>query len=203
MLKTIIEGVVLGLGLCFFIGPVFIALLHTSIKRGFKSGVFFALGVIISDMFCVTLTYLGFSQITANEEYQFWIGIGGGIVLMVFGTYEFFHKEKVKIDIDAAYAPKLTLYVLKGFLLNIATPFVFLFWLGAVGLVSAKYGDSQQSVIIFFLSVGTTIFSTDILKSFVANKLTRFLTEKNFFWIRKIAGLLMFIFGIILIWKAW
>ena len=202
MLKPVIEGFLLGMTLAFFIGPVFIALLHTSIKRGFRSGIFFALGVLLSDMVCVAFTYLGISQIASDENYRLGIGMAGGIILMVFGAYEFLHKEKVKLKVDAAYAPRLTLYVLKGFFLNIATPFVFLFWLGAVGLVSAKYGDSQQSVIIFFLTAGATIFSTDLLKAFVANKLTKVLTDKNFYWIRKIAGVLMFIFGIILIWRV-
>ena len=202
MLKPVIEGIFLGLTLAVFIGPVFIALLHTSLKRGFRSGIFFALGVIISDLFCVALTYLGLSQIASDESYRMGIGVVGGLIMMTFGAYEFLHKEKVKMKVDAAYAPKLIMYVLKGFVLNIATPFVFLFWLGAVGLVSAKYGHSHESVIVFFLSAGATIFSTDILKAFVAGRLTRILTERNFYWIRKVAGVLMILFGIALIWRT-
>ena len=62
-MEAVWNGVLFGLLLTIFIGPVFFALIQTSVHRGFIYGVFMALGIALSDAIYVFLAYLGLSKI--------------------------------------------------------------------------------------------------------------------------------------------
>ena len=53
------NGIPLGFFLSFMIGPVFFVLLETSITKGFRAALFFDLGVILADVFFISVAYLG------------------------------------------------------------------------------------------------------------------------------------------------
>ena len=88
-----------------------------------------------------------------------WIG---GILFIGFGIYNFFHRIKLK-EVDDNKKTVHAHFVLKGFLLNLLNPAVLFFWLGVVGLVSAKENYTRADDAIFFGSTLLTIFSTDLL----------------------------------------
>ena len=137
MLEPIISGFLFGLVLVILIGPVFLSLLQTSLEKGFYAALFFALGVMLSDSCYISAAYFGMHSFFENENFKHWVGIIGGILLIGFGISSFLKKEK-------SFHPKpITEFstgkiMLKGFLLNTMNPFVFFFWLGAVGMVSVS-----------------------------------------------------------------
>jgi len=51
MIQAVRTGIILGLTLAVLIGPVFFALLQTSIHKGFGAGVLVAIGISASDIF--------------------------------------------------------------------------------------------------------------------------------------------------------
>jgi threonine/homoserine/homoserine lactone efflux protein len=53
MIESIVSGIGLGFVLSFLTGPVFFALIKTSIEKGFYAGVSLAGGVLVSDIFYV------------------------------------------------------------------------------------------------------------------------------------------------------
>ena len=62
----------------------------------------------------------------------------------------------------------------------------------------AEEGHLLNYVITFFGGTLITVFATDLLKSFIGNKLTKYLHHSKINWINKIVGLLLIAFGIIL-----
>ncbi|OYT10525.1 MAG: hypothetical protein B6I18_08710, partial [Bacteroidetes bacterium 4572_112] len=88
--------------------------------------------------------------------------------------------------------------------LNIANPFIFFFWFGALGFVgkNAVPGEILESTIVFFSGTFITIFSTDVLKSFIGGKIKGFLKPRKEILVNKIVGLLLVTFGIILIFRT-
>ena len=83
MLHLLFEGFVLGLTLAILIGPAFFALVQTSIHRGFKSGFYLALGIFISDITLVFLSYLGASQLVSDPKNSIYVGGSGGLMLIL------------------------------------------------------------------------------------------------------------------------
>jgi len=202
MLHTLLEGILLGLTVCFLIGPGFFALLQTSIHRGFKSGIFFAIGVVISDFTLIALSYVGALQVIDNSNNQFTIGIIGGIILVAFGIATFTRKVIIEKDDDAmekTKKPKPLTLILKGYFMNIANPFLLIFWIGSMSVISSNYGMTSNAVILFFTGTLLTIFGTDILKCFVANKIKQYLNQKVLQYINHVVGIILVISGIILI----
>ena len=77
MLELIISGIGLGVVLSFVTGPVFFALIKTSIEKGFHAGMWLAAGVVVSDLIYIVLTIYGSSFIKVENSYKTPIGIVG------------------------------------------------------------------------------------------------------------------------------
>ncbi len=197
-------GVIYGLFLAILIGPVFFALIRTSIDNGFKSGIFLALGIAISDTFAASVVYLGIKDFTENTSFQSAMGIVGGIIMLIFGLIPFLKKRKIDYGIDEKKKSKYYfLYTLEGIILNSINPFVYIFWVGIWGKVLLQYKYIGIEVWIFMLGLITTVLMTDILKSYLANKITKYITAQLLSWIDKGTGIALIIFGIRLLLFAY
>ena len=203
MLEAIVSGVMLGLVLSLLVGPVFFLLIDTSIKKGFKRGVYLSLGVLLSDMFYIAITY--FSSVAAGvvNNYKWEIGWAGGLLLMVFGIVTMLKKPNIKsADLDLSdNGSSGWVEVLKGFLMNLLNPFVLIFWLGVSGSVSSGNSFTYMHTVIFFISVLTTVFLTDVIKAWSASKLRDFLKPNLLIWVNRVSGFGLLLFGIRMIYK--
>ncbi len=194
-IEPLISGMTFGLLLAAMLGPVFFALLQTSLHEGFKAGFYLAFGVLLSDIGLISIcyTFAAFVQkIDAHHEVMSWIG---GILFIAFGIFNFFHKIKLK-EIDDNKKTVHAQFVLKGFLINLFNPAVLFFWLGVVGLVSVKKDYTQTDEAVFFGSTLLTIFTTDLLKSFIANRIKNFLKPNIMIWLNRIIGIVLIGFGV-------
>jgi threonine/homoserine/homoserine lactone efflux protein len=201
----LIEGIILGLTLAIFFGfgPALFALLQTTIHRGFLSGLLLAIGIFLSDLVLVALCFAGAIQIISKPENNLAFAIISGIVLIIFGIVTYTRKAPVNNSAEIKIkTPWSGTYILKGFFLNIANPFVWIFWMGVVVGMTANYEANVRSMYIFFSATLLTVLSTDILKCFASYKIKRFLTPKTMFLINRIAGIGLILFGIFLIAKA-
>lgn len=202
MIVALFEGIALGLTLALLAGPAFITLVQTSIYRGLASGFQVAVGVSLSDMTLIALSYLGVVRFFGDLEQHYPIGFIGGAVLIAFGfftikrKYKLYEQSKIKVP----YSPKnIFKYLFKGYFLNIFNPFLLLFWISIVGLVSTKYGIKSNELIMFFTGIMGTIFITDIIKCITAHRLRKLMNLKALTWLNRIVGILLMIFGIALI----
>lgn len=203
MLEAIVSGLTLGLVLSLLVGPVFFLLIDTSIKKGFKRGVYLSVGVLLSDLFYIALTY--FSSVASGvvNNYQWEIGWAGGVLLIVFGIVTILKKPHIKsADLDLTdKGSSVWVEVLKGFLMNLLNPFVLIFWLGVSGSVSAGKSFTYMHTVIFFISVLATIFLTDVIKAWSASKLRAFLKPNLLIWVNRVSGTGLLLFGIRMIYK--
>lgn len=183
------------------LGPVFFTLLQTSLHEGFKAGVHLAIGVFISDALIISVCYFFASLIRMVDEHQTAMGFAGGVLMIGFGVFNFFRRVKLK-EVDDNKKTVHAHFVLKGFILNMMNPAVLFFWLGVIGLVSVKEGYSKIHELTFFSSVLLTVFSTDLLKSFVAFRIKNILKPDVMLWINRIIGIILVGFGIHMILKV-
>lgn len=207
MITSLIEGIVMGLTLAFLIGPSFISLLQTSIHRGFYAGVQFAIGIVFSDITLIALSYLGALQFLGASQNQVKLGVVGGLIVIGFGVVTFTRRHHisspVNIDLgprtDRFFSGKLFKYISKGYFMNIFNPFLLLFWLGVMSLVSSRYGIPSREVFVFFAGTVSSVFVTDLLKCIIANRIKQYLNTRVLTWLNRVVGVLMVVFGIALI----
>ena len=197
MTEAIVSGMVLGVVLAFLIGPVFFLLLDTSIKKGFKVAAYLALGGMLSDAFFIIITYFSSSAIQLMQDYKTEIGIGGGVLLIIFGVLNFIKKPHIKAtELDLADDRRsLWIDTSKGFMMNLLNPFTLLFWIGVSGGVAVKFQSSDMHTVIFYSVVLATVLATDLLKAWLAAKLKRFLKPGVLVMVNKISGIGLVLFG--------
>lgn len=202
MIETIISGIGFGLVLSFLTGPAFFALLKTSIEKGFYAGITFALGVLISDILFVSLAIFGSSYIALERAYLVPIGIIGSLILLGIGLY--YLTIKVKISKSKSRCNKeYTGFIMKGFMMCIFNPAIFLYWISITGgVMSVTKKFEVAEVIPFFATILITQFSIDCLKAFYADKFSSNIEERTIGRINKLAGLFIIIFAIRLMYEV-
>lgn len=205
MLHPFFEGIFIGLTMAVMLGPALFALLQTSIHRGTRPGVILALGIALSDFTVLVMSYLGAAQLLTDGKRSLIIGLIGGSILIIFGIVTF--TKKVQIEdrgnlLEPRRVPGPITYLVKGFFLNFANPFVWFLWFSIMMGVSGTYGSEFSSISALFGGAVLTIFCTDVFKVLIAARIKHYLTPKTLNLINHTVGLLLITFGIILIIRS-
>ena len=100
---AILEGIKLGGLLSLMIGPVFFALMTTSLAHGFRQSAILALGVLMSDLIYVFVSYLGVQFLKKIPAIESYLGLVGGLILIGFGI-NFMVKKVTPISSDNVVA---------------------------------------------------------------------------------------------------
>lgn len=207
---ALLEGVGMGLVLSLIIGPVFFALVQNSMEYGFRNSLFMALGILASDSVYVIVSYFGVGILANNSALKAGLGYVGGMIMIGFGIANFLKKNVQRPNSGGLVAnekPKRRKGFLKGLSLNGVNPFVLLFWISIAGMVQLKKKYQGAEVFFFYGGMLLTVFGTDLVKAYVAKKLSKFITPRFMGYLNKIVGIVLVIFGIRLIWfamnKAW
>ncbi|MDY0103900.1 MAG: LysE family transporter [Lentimicrobium sp.] len=200
-MHPLFEGMILGMTLAVMLGPAMFTLIQTSIHRGMYRGILLAAGIFLSDLALVFLCFMGAVQVFGNDRNYLMFGIIGGIILVVFGIVTFLRKISVTEDntlVEVKMPGPLT-YIFKGFFLNFANPFVWIFWVSVMVTVTTSHSADQKATIAFFVGALFTIFFTDIIKVIVASRLKRYLQPKVLIKVNHAVGILLVVFGIYLV----
>ncbi len=197
-MDIIIKGILSGIVLALLVGPVFFTLLQTSIERGFISGVFVAIGISVSDSVYILISYLGLSQFLATNNFRHYMAYGGGVILLLFGLYYLLIKSKKLAQYDPKKIESASGFRLaaKGFIINGLSPMVLFFWLATVSVATTQLGySSNKKVLMFFGSIVLTVFTTDVIKAKLADKLRVLVTPRVIRIMNIVLGVVMVIFA--------
>jgi threonine/homoserine/homoserine lactone efflux protein len=197
-MEIILKGVLSGIVLACLIGPVFFTLLQTSIERGFSSGVFVAIGISVSDSLYILISYFGLTKFMEATNFRHYMAYGGGVILLLFGLYYLFVKSRklAKYDSQKTGDASGLRLAAKGFIINGLSPMVLFFWLATVSVATTQLGyASHQQALMFFASIVLTVFSTDLLKAKLADKLRGLITPKLIRALNLVLGFVMVVFA--------
>ncbi len=191
-----LQGYLVGLSLIIFLGPVFFTLLESTLQSGFWSGFAVAMGIFISDVVAVLLLGFGAAGFFENPENQFGLAIAGAAILIGLGI-----RYIVKPAVGATTSrfqvrgASYYTYFLKGFLVNFVNPFVFLVWLGIIGIATAHHG-AGFSLAVFLSGVLLGILSTDTLKVALAQYIKSLLQPRFMTVAYRVIGVILLVFGL-------
>lgn len=208
MINDILTGIPWGVLLSFMIGPVFFILIETSIIKGFRAALVFDLGVVLGDVFFITIAYLGSYKLIQSLNDNSALFIFGGIIMMVYGFISFLGlKKEKKVDtktIDKEIIKKNYFGLFfKGFFLNIINIGVLGFWLAVIISVGPKLNMETSRVLTFFISVIITYLAIDCIKIVLAKQLKHKMTPTNIYKIKRGISVVLMIFGLALIFQGW
>lgn len=202
MFEAILLGMGAGLISSFLTGPVFFAMIKTSIEKGFKAGFSLAIGVIISDVILIGLVLYGSQFLVYQESFDKYVGIIGGFFLLAVGVYYLYSKVSINYKENDLIKVSKRGYLLKGFLMCILTPSTLMFWIIVSGIISAKLNSLEEKLFCFFIAMATQL-TIDGLKSYYSSKLRYRIKEDTLSKLNKIAGIIIIGFAIWLIYKTY
>ncbi|MDN5285106.1 MAG: hypothetical protein JWR38_1380 [Mucilaginibacter sp.] len=205
MIEAIISGIGVGLVLTFLTGPVFFALIKTSIEKGFHAGVALALGVVSSDIVFVGAILFGSQYFDISNHTKTIAGVVGSIILFTVGVYYLFKKGEVNYENKVPSGINRAGYFLKGFLMCIFNPTLLFHWITVIGTASTVFheGVAHRSfkIAVMFATVLIVQFGMDTTKAFYANKLRDKISVKLVHRLNEVAGIALIIASLILLDK--
>ncbi len=203
-MNLLIDGVKVGLILCFLIGPIFFALIQTGVEEGFRAGAMVGAGIWVSDFLFMVATYSGVTYIDRIihwDNFPIVLGLGGSIILILFGLGAvlkppaFHYLERTRAQRTSSY---FSLW-LKGFLINTVNPFTILFWTGLMSTMVVGNSIKGSDALFFFGAILATIIITDSIKVLLAKRIRNILQPRQLLWFRRLSGAALIVFGIVLL----
>ncbi|WP_114748738.1 LysE family translocator [Pleomorphovibrio marinus] len=198
MVWPLLEGIGMGVILSLIIGPVFFALIQNSIENGFRHSVFMALGILLSDSIYVLITHFGVNWLSRSIYFQSVLGLVGGIILIGFASASFFGRNVARPNSGGVVFRKTKRRkgFFKGLGLNGINPFVFLFWVSVAGIVNLKESFGAWDKANYYLALLLTVFSLDLVKAYVAQSLSKYVTPRLMQRLNRTVAVLLLFFGI-------
>ncbi len=207
MLTPFIKGITLGLLLSISVGPVIFAVIKQSINNGRVGGFSFVAGVSASDISIVLICNLFTSLFNNIVEYEKIIAISGSCFLIVMGVYNiFFRKYNISedgINLESVLRKRDVAGIFfGGYFMNLLNPGAFLFWFAATATIigeSKTYEDPVTYRWIVFATCLSIVLMADMIKVKLANRIREKLTPHNIHIINIISGIILIIFGIVIV----
>jgi threonine/homoserine/homoserine lactone efflux protein len=203
--SLIYQTIVIVLLLTFSFGPAFFALINTGIKHGYKTGSLLAMGVVLSDfivcLLIIVLVHFGATNFIQDEKSQRFMGIMAGSMLIIFGAVHFRQPLPSDQVDEPLKLPTAGAMLARGFLLNSLNPAVWLLWLGNVTAVSKTLNYSVIKMILYFGMTLGIVLLVEVAKLVASGKLKALLTARLMYLINIFTGVLLVIFGLVLIYN--
>jgi len=197
MVYAFFYGILTGLILSSMLGTVFFCLVQNSIINGFKSGAFVSIGVIISDIILIVLTYFSATLFPQGGNTEIVVRICGAIFLMIMGISNLRSHKKIffpKADNKNPY-----LLASKGFMLNILNPGNYLSWLAVAATLNNVLHFSSGQRWLYYTGALSGIFGMEMLISFASTWFKKFISNKFLHRLDRILGVVFIIFALLLL----
>jgi len=198
-MEPLFKGIISGITISFLIGPIFFALVDITISKGWKCGLSYVFGVLLSDVIIIYLVETILQQFTF-DSIKTEIGLVGGILLIIFGVATFLAKTNIK-SLDITNVKTLVGAFAKGVTINIFNPFVTVWWITMFTTVSIHYVHFSEKF-LFYFGILLMVFLFDLLKMRFAYFLKQKLTANNLNKVKKFVGVCLFVFGLMMIVKV-
>ena len=128
------------------------------------------------------------------------LGVLGGLVLVGIGVGMFISKPAENRNTNSGLeilSSEWKLW-LEGFVINTVNPFSVIFWTSLITAQSLETDLFSFNSYLFFGGILGTIIVTDTLKVVLAEKISTQLQPRHILRMRKISGIALFLFGIVM-----
>jgi len=198
MTEAIFQGILMGLILSTFCGPIFFMLINLGVSGNIKSVLYLSLGVFASDIIITSLLlFVAIGNITELKYLEPLYYVGGGF-LIYFGIRNLI-KGPTKSEGNEVSKKDLNKLFAKGFIINSFNPNIFFFWFGSMMVCYNTYHQNKDLVMIHFIFGLLITVVTDFLKGYLAFYLKKFITPPVLKSLNILSGIIIIGFGVKLI----
>lgn len=189
-----LEGLTLGFAIAAPVGPIGVLCIRRTLQYGRLSGIFSGLGAAVADVVYGLIAVLGLNLLSDFLlEWQYWLRVGGGIFLTIWGVRIFLSNPQDKTE-SVAHRSYVKDF-LSTFLLTLSNPLTIIAFLAIfAGLGIVKQVSYNGGWLILGIFLGSSLWWVILAEGvgFIRKR-----TNQNFLkWVSRIAGLTIAGFGI-------
>lgn len=191
-----ITGALLGIGAGLSPGPLMALVVSETMRRGVAAGIRVALAPLVTDLPIIILILLGLERVARHGMLPGILSLVGGALVIWMGIGEL---RKTGAGVVVAEARPEAHPLRRGILVNILSPYPYLFWLGVGGpMVLRAWGQSPAAALVFLGSFYLLLVGSKVLLAWAVGRLT-FLSSAAYRNILRTLGLLLCLFGLSLV----
>lgn len=203
-------GLIVGMLIAAPVGPVNVLCIQRAIERGFWGGIAAGIGSVMGDALIALCAGLGVGTVSGVvETHRAVIQVIGGVALVAFGLRLYFSAPRLKLSTDGASA-RLKDFVWdipQTFLLTVTNPGAVLGLFAVFGGVSTFVEvHSTIDVLLLVAAIASGSMLWWVALSNLIGRYRHRIDLRMLNLVNRIAGLLLAIFGAVLIaeviWKA-
>ncbi|HEY9165078.1 MAG TPA: LysE family transporter [Candidatus Kryptonia bacterium] len=197
-LTVFLKGVLVGFGMAVPIGPIGIMCIRKTLAEGRIHGLIIGLGAATGDLIYGCVASFGLTVVSNTLFTQrFWIRLVGGALLLFMGVGTYFaHSVDPDIHINKNGFLRSYLTIVFLTLTNPLTIFGFIAAFATFGL-GRGLGYFSSSVLGVGVSVGSCLWFLSLISGVTLFR--KKLNHVRLRWVNRIAGILIFISGLIAI----
>jgi len=193
----ILKGIVVGISTSAPLGPLGILCIQRTINKGVLSGLVSGFGAAVADIIYAAIAGFGISIIADFlKEYQLIIRILGGIVLLILGMMIFRSNPIKQIRQQKAQKRNFFSDFISSFVITFTNPITIVVF----GAVFASMGLDEVTNVNPIVLTLIGIFSGALMwwlsLTIFINIFRNKIRLRNLWWINKITGILVSVFGI-------
>lgn len=194
------RGVAIGVIISAPMGPVGILCIQRTLAKGRKAGFYTGVGAALSDLFYCLLTGFGLSFIEEFlEKNQNVIQLVGSVVLIAFGVYLFISNPSKSIKKPGekiSGSPKTD--ILNGFLFTVSNPLIIFLIIGLFARFNFLLPEfTPGHYFMGFLCIIAGALGWWWMVTFFVDKVRAHFNLRSMWFINKITGTIIGIFGIV------
>lgn len=196
LISFLIEVVVISASGAFSPGPLTFAVINESFKKDWKIGLNASIGHALIEFPIILLISLGVLTIFENTFLKIFVGICGGIVLIIFGFMQLLEVKKINKE-NIKKSGKSGLLI--GLIMSGLNPYFIIWWLtvGAKLIYDALNLLSMNGIIVLYFSHIWMDFLWLIIISYAAFKGKEFISTNFYKIIFIILSILLIYFGVL------
>lgn len=203
MISTLfLQGIIIGLFISLPMGPVGVLCIQRTLQQSRLSGFVSGLGAAAADTLFAGIAGLGMTMVSDFfQEQRQYIMLIGAVILIVLGLRMFFRNTMKQARAFKNKESNLISDFISVFFLTLTNPITILFY----GVVFASFGMVQENL----MSLGTVLLgifcgaiSIWFGLSTLVNVFRKHFRLRIIFYINKIAGIIIILFGIFAAYNA-
>ena len=198
---SLLAGMSLGFGAGISPGPLMTLVVTRTLSNGFGAGLRVAIAPFLTDAPIILLTLLLFNALPPLLEVL--LTVGGGLFVIYLGMETMHTAGSAHLDFVSSTPQSATVDIWRGIFVNVLSPHPWLFWI-SVGspTLTAAWRVSPWNALAFLVGFYSLLVGGKIALAFAVAGGRRYLTDAWYQRLLIASGLLLCVFGGLLLWRA-